>query len=68
VIGLWDVTNRQDWAAVESVQRSMTSPLYTPGILAHGEDAVYQFAGMVANAYLGNGLIRGAIPDSYARR
>ena len=67
-IEFWDLTNRQDWAAVESVQRSMNSPLYRPGVLAHGEDAVYQFAGMVANAYLGNGLIRGAIPGSYTRR
>ncbi len=66
-IELWDITNRQDWGAVESVQRSMASPLYAPGILAHGEDAVYQFAGMVANAYLGNGLCRGPIPDTYAR-
>ena len=68
VIELWDITNRQDWGAVESVQRNMTSPMYAPGVLAHGEDAVYQFAGMVANAYLGNGLTRGAIPDSYVRR
>ncbi len=66
-IGLWDLTNRQDWGAVESVQRAMSSPLYRPGVLAHGEDAVYQFAGMVANAYLGRGLVRGAIPETYAR-
>lgn len=66
-IALWDVTNRQDWAAVESIQRSMASPLYRPGVLAHGEDAVYQFAGMVANAYLGRALVRGVIPGSYVR-
>ncbi len=66
-IELWDVTNRQDWRAVESVQRGIGSPLYRPGVLAHGEDAVYQFAGMVANAYLGRGLVRGSIPESYAR-
>ena len=66
-IEFWDITNRQDWAAVESVQRSIASPLYQPGVLAHGEDAVYQFAGMVANAYLGRGLVRGSIPDTYVR-
>lgn len=68
IIEFWDITNRQDWAAVESVQRGMASPLYRPGVLAHGEDAVYQFAGMVANAYLGKGLQRGPIPASYTRR
>ena len=27
----WDVTNRQDWAAVESIQRSAASPGFRPG-------------------------------------
>lgn len=66
-IELWDITNRQDWSAVESVQRGIRSPLYRPSVLAHGEDAVYQFAGMVANAYLGRGLVRGLIPEGYSR-
>jgi Rieske 2Fe-2S family protein len=50
-VGLWDVTNRQDWAAVESVQRGIESPLYQPGLLAPQEDAVYEFIVRMATAY-----------------
>jgi glycine betaine catabolism A len=52
-VDFWDLTNRQDWAAVESVQRGATSPAYVPGILALQEDAVHQFVTMAARAYLG---------------
>jgi Rieske 2Fe-2S family protein len=67
-IELWDRTNRQDWAAVESVQRGISSPLYRPGVLAHDEDAVYQYLVMVANGYLGRGFVRGDLPDTYRRQ
>jgi Rieske 2Fe-2S family protein len=67
-IELWDVTNRQDWQAVESVQRGVASPWYRPGVLAHDEDAVYQFITMVAAGYLGRPLVRGSIPTGYARQ
>ena len=30
-VDFWDLTNRQDWAACESVQRGLTSPLASPG-------------------------------------
>ena len=30
-VDFWDLTNRQDWAACESVQRGMTTPGYRPG-------------------------------------
>jgi Rieske 2Fe-2S family protein len=50
-VGLWDVTNRQDWAAVESVQRGIESPLYQPGLLAPQEDAVHEFIVRLASAY-----------------
>lgn len=66
-VELWDRTNRQDWAAVESVQRGMSSPLHRPGVLAHDEDAVYQFVAMVASAHLGLPLSRGAVPADYRR-
>ncbi|WP_432825204.1 aromatic ring-hydroxylating oxygenase subunit alpha [Dactylosporangium sp. CA-092794] len=48
----WDLTNRQDWAACESVQRGIGSPHYVPGPLADNEDAVYQWVALVAAAYL----------------
>lgn len=50
-VEFWDVTNREDWAACESVQRGLSSPHYRPGPLAAGEDAVYQWITLVARAY-----------------
>ena len=52
-VDFWDLTNRQDWSAVESVQRGMASPHYRPGLLSSQEDAVYQFVTMVARGYIG---------------
>jgi Rieske 2Fe-2S family protein len=52
-IEFWDVTNRQDWAACESVQRGQASPHHRPGPLSPNEDAVYQFVTMVARGYSG---------------
>src|SRR5258708_20859298 len=51
-IDFWDLTNRQDWAACESVQRGLASPHAKPGPLNPAEDAVYQFVTMVARGYL----------------
>jgi glycine betaine catabolism A len=48
----WDVTNRQDWRACESVQRGVYSRGYRRGPLSPREDAVYQLITMVANGYL----------------
>jgi glycine betaine catabolism A len=52
-VDFWDLTNRQDWAACESVQRGLTSPLASPGPLAPDEDAVYAFVTTIARGYLG---------------
>jgi Rieske 2Fe-2S family protein len=52
-VEFWDLTNRQDWAACESVQRGLSSPHAAPGPLSPQEDAVYQFVTMVARGYLG---------------
>jgi Rieske 2Fe-2S family protein len=52
-VDFWDLTNRQDWAACESVQRGLTSPHARPGPLAPDEDGVYQFVTRVARAYSG---------------
>ncbi len=51
-VDFWDITNRQDWRACESVQRGVSSRGYRPGPIARPEDAVYQFVTMVAAAYL----------------
>jgi Rieske 2Fe-2S family protein len=51
-VDFWDVTNREDWAACESVQRGVANPHFRPGPLAAREDAVYQWVTLVARAYL----------------
>jgi len=55
-VDFWDRTNRQDWAACESVQRGLASPHFRPGPLAPNEDAVHQFVTTIARGYLGAGL------------
>ena len=52
-VDFWDLTNQQDWAACESVQRGMRSPGYQPGPLAPQEDGVYQFVTWMARRYRG---------------
>jgi glycine betaine catabolism A len=50
-VDFWDITNRQDWAACESVQRGLASPHFRPGPLAPNEDAVHQWVRLMASAY-----------------
>jgi glycine betaine catabolism A len=52
-VEFWDITNRQDWTACESVQRGLSSAHARPGPLSPDEDAVYMFVGQVARCYLG---------------
>ena len=52
-VEFWDITNQQDWAACESVQRGLASPQASPGPLAPDEDAVYSFVTTIARGYLG---------------
>ena len=56
-VEFWDITNRQDWAACESVQRGLASPHFQPGPFAPAEDAVHQLVGMIARAYLGTPVL-----------
>jgi len=51
-VEFWDITNRQDWKACESVQRGIRSRGYRQGPLAPHEDAVHDFMTIVANGYL----------------
>jgi Rieske 2Fe-2S family protein len=53
-VDFWDLTNRQDWSACESVQRGLGSPFASPGPLSPDEDAVYSFVTTVARGYLGS--------------
>ena len=50
-VDFWDVTNRQDWAACESVQRGLASPHFRPGPFAPNEDAVADLVATIGRAY-----------------
>lgn len=52
-VEFWDLTNRQDWGACESVQRGLESPHYAPGPFSPSEDAVERFVALVSRAYIG---------------
>jgi glycine betaine catabolism A len=52
-VEFWDITNRQDWGACESVQRGLSSEHAVPGPLSPDEDAVYQFVIQVGRGYTG---------------
>jgi phenylpropionate dioxygenase-like ring-hydroxylating dioxygenase large terminal subunit len=62
-VEFWDITNRQDWHACESVQRGLSSPHAVPGPLAREEDAVYQFVTMVARGYQGERVWTAGLPE-----
>ena len=50
-VEFWDTTNRQDWAAVASVQRGLASRHHQPGPLAPSEGAIYDWVTMLARGY-----------------
>jgi Rieske 2Fe-2S family protein len=52
-VEFWDLTNRQDWAACESVQRGIKAPGFVPGPLAPDEAGVYHFVSLMARRYRG---------------
>jgi Rieske 2Fe-2S family protein len=55
-VDFWDLTNRQDWAACESVHRGVSSPHFRPGPLAPNENAIYDWVTMLARAYRESGV------------
>lgn len=57
-VDFWDTTNKEDWGAVESVQRGLASDRFVPGILSMEEESVYQFVHLVASAYLQKPIIK----------
>jgi glycine betaine catabolism A len=52
----WDITNRQDWAACESVQRGVAGPGYRQSPFSSQELIVHQSMAMVARGYLEGGV------------
>lgn len=61
-VDFWDTTNREDWAACEAVQRGAGNRGFRPGPLSPWEGTVYQFLGIVARAYLGQGMVVPTVP------
>ena len=55
-VEFWDLTNKQDWAACESVQRGLASPHFRPGPFAPNEDAVSHLVSMIGRAYVTGSL------------
>jgi Rieske 2Fe-2S family protein len=51
-VDFWDLTNRQDWAACESVTRGMAGRGYRQAPLSDQELCVYRSMSMVARGYL----------------
>ncbi|HVH94274.1 MAG TPA: aromatic ring-hydroxylating dioxygenase subunit alpha [Nocardioidaceae bacterium] len=56
-VDFWDVTNRQDWAACESVQRGLESPHFRPGPFAPNEDAVAALVRTISQAYAAGSFV-----------
>ena len=50
-VEFWDITNKQDWGAIESVQRGLASRHHQPGPLAPNESAIYDWVTMLARGY-----------------
>jgi Rieske 2Fe-2S family protein len=48
----WDITNREDWLACESVYRGLGSGGFRQGPFAWSEDEVHAFMALVAQGYL----------------
>jgi Rieske 2Fe-2S family protein len=66
-VEFWDVTNREDWAACEAVNRGLRNRGYHPGPLSSREGTVYQWLGLLARSYLGDGFVVPQVPDSAPR-
>jgi Rieske 2Fe-2S family protein len=65
----WYITNRQDWAACESVQRGVSSRGYRQGrSLVPRGDTVYDFITMMAGGYLEGRVALPASRDPEAAR
>ncbi len=63
-VDFWDVTNREDWAACEAVQRGIKTRGYRQGPLSPWESTLYQFYQMIGAAYLGREVVAPRVPVS----
>jgi phenylpropionate dioxygenase-like ring-hydroxylating dioxygenase large terminal subunit len=56
-VDFWDITNKEDWGACESVQRGSASRAYSQGPLSLIEGTTHQFIAMVAAGYLQGAVV-----------
>jgi glycine betaine catabolism A len=61
-VDFWDLTNRQDWAACESVQRGVGGPGYRQAPFSEMERCVARAMALVARGYLESGVIHTNAP------
>lgn len=52
----WDITNREDWEACQSVQRNVASPGYRQGPISYWESDVWVAMTLIARGYLAGRL------------
>jgi Rieske 2Fe-2S family protein len=63
-VEFWDITNREDWRACESLQRGVSSRGHRPGPLSVAWEAgTYMFTTMLATAYLEGTMSRATRPS-----
>ncbi len=63
-VDFWDVTNREDWGACESVQRAAHYRGFRPGPLSPRETTVYQAITIIARGYRDGRLSPPAVSPS----
>jgi Rieske 2Fe-2S family protein len=63
-VEFWDVTNREDWGACESVQRAAAFRGFRPGPLSPRESTVYQAITIFARGYVDGWLSPPAVADA----
>jgi Rieske 2Fe-2S family protein len=63
-VDFWDVTNREDWGACESVQRAAHYRGHRPGPLSARESTVYQAITIVARGYVDGRLSPPAVANA----
>ncbi len=63
-VDFWDITNREDWTACESVMKGVRRRGYRPGPLSSWEGTVYQFLALMGHLYLGDGFV---VPEVVVR-
>ena len=60
-VEFWDLTNRQDWAVCEGVQRGVGGRGYRQGPFSEAEGNLWQLVSVIAQSYL-QGRLTGPVP------